>query len=440
MANPTTNFGWQMPTATDLVTDLPADFEVFGQAVDTALVDLKGGATGQVLAKASATDMDFSWVDTDDTNAIQNAIVDAKGDLIAASAADTPARLAVGANGETLVADSSTSTGLRYGANFAAGKNKILNGDFSVNQRNFSSETATQYCFDRWFFAQAGATLTCTAETFALGTAPVAGYESKNFVRLAVTTGSDFARMSQLIESVRTFANQTITVSFYAKGTNPTTDGNLKVYLQQNFGTGGSPSATVTVTEQTFVLTANWVRYSFQFTVPSIAGKTLGTANNDYLAVSIGQGSAVSADAWTLYLWGVQAEAGSVATAFQTATGTIQGELAACQRYYFRNNASPTNYGHLGGWAWYTTGTTSTAVVITPPVTMRAAPTSVEYGGTVAITNPSAAATNITALALNQATANLVPLTATATTVAGTLYNLVANNSTTAFVGVSAEL
>jgi hypothetical protein len=53
-----------MPTATDLVTDLPADFEVFGQAVDTALMDLKGGTTGQVLSKASATDMDFTWVAT----------------------------------------------------------------------------------------------------------------------------------------------------------------------------------------------------------------------------------------------------------------------------------------------------------------------------------------------------------------------------------------
>jgi hypothetical protein len=78
------------------------------------MVDLKGGTTGQVLAKASNTDMDFSWVAQDDTNAIQNNIVDAKGDLIAASAADTPARLAVGNNGETLVADSSTSTGLRW--------------------------------------------------------------------------------------------------------------------------------------------------------------------------------------------------------------------------------------------------------------------------------------------------------------------------------------
>lgn len=65
MANPTSNFGWQMPTSTDLVTDLPADFEVFGQAVDTAMADLKGGTTGQILAKNSNTDMDFVWVAND---------------------------------------------------------------------------------------------------------------------------------------------------------------------------------------------------------------------------------------------------------------------------------------------------------------------------------------------------------------------------------------
>jgi hypothetical protein len=112
MTNPTSNFGWQMPTSTDLVTDLPADFEVFGQAVDTSLADLKGGTSGQILSKASATDMDFTWVTTDDANAIQNAIVDAKGDLIAATANDTPARLAVGTNTAVLTADSTAATGL----------------------------------------------------------------------------------------------------------------------------------------------------------------------------------------------------------------------------------------------------------------------------------------------------------------------------------------
>ena len=61
MANPTSNFGWVMPTSTDLVTDLPADFAVFGQAVDTSMAELLGGTTGQALTKTSATDMDFTW-------------------------------------------------------------------------------------------------------------------------------------------------------------------------------------------------------------------------------------------------------------------------------------------------------------------------------------------------------------------------------------------
>jgi len=62
MSNPTTPFSWQMPTSTDLVTDLPADFEVFGQAVATSMADLLGGTTGQVLSKTTNTDMDFTWV------------------------------------------------------------------------------------------------------------------------------------------------------------------------------------------------------------------------------------------------------------------------------------------------------------------------------------------------------------------------------------------
>jgi hypothetical protein len=65
MTNPTSNFGWQMPTPTDLVTDLPADFEVFGQAVDTDFAYLLGGANGYILSKASATDLDFAWIPND---------------------------------------------------------------------------------------------------------------------------------------------------------------------------------------------------------------------------------------------------------------------------------------------------------------------------------------------------------------------------------------
>lgn len=118
----TTNFGWETPDDTDLVKDGAAAMRTLGNSIDTSFVDLKGGTTGQVLSKASNTDLDFTWVAQDDSNAIQNAIVDAKGDLIAATAADTPARLAVGTNGHVLTADSSTATGLKWAAPVGGGK------------------------------------------------------------------------------------------------------------------------------------------------------------------------------------------------------------------------------------------------------------------------------------------------------------------------------
>jgi hypothetical protein len=117
----TPNFSWPTPDNTDLVKNGALAIRTLGDAIDASLVDLEGGTTGQVLSKTSNTDMDFTWVDTDDANAIQNAIVDAKGDLIAATANDTPARLAVGTNGQTLVADSTASTGLKWATPDAGG-------------------------------------------------------------------------------------------------------------------------------------------------------------------------------------------------------------------------------------------------------------------------------------------------------------------------------
>jgi hypothetical protein len=148
MANPTSNFGWQMPTATDLVTDLPADFEVFGQAVDTSFVDLLGGTTGQILSKTSATDLDFTWITNDVgditevtagtgisgggtsgavtvTNSMATAI-DAKGDLVVGTGADAFSRLGVGANNTILVADSAEATGLKWAAPSVAASITLL--------------------------------------------------------------------------------------------------------------------------------------------------------------------------------------------------------------------------------------------------------------------------------------------------------------------------
>jgi hypothetical protein len=126
-----------------LVTDLPADFEVFGQAVATSMADLLGGTTGQVLAKNSNTDMDFVWVTSDDANAIQNTIVDAKGDLIGATAADTPARLAVGTNGQVLTADSTAATGLKWATPAAGGYTQIASQALTGSAINFNSIPGT---------------------------------------------------------------------------------------------------------------------------------------------------------------------------------------------------------------------------------------------------------------------------------------------------------
>jgi hypothetical protein len=112
MATTTPNFGWSVPTSSDLVKNGAVAIETLGDSIDASLVDLKGGTTGQVLAKASGSDMDFSWVT--DATGIPATIIDAKGDLIAGTAADTAGRLAVGANDLFLTAASGETTGLKY--------------------------------------------------------------------------------------------------------------------------------------------------------------------------------------------------------------------------------------------------------------------------------------------------------------------------------------
>ena len=146
MAN-TTNFNWETPDDTDLVKDGAAAIRTLGNSIDTSFVDLKGGTTGQILSKASNTDLDYTWIANDQgditevqagtgisvasgtgpipvvTNTVATAY-DAKGDLVVGTGADTFARLAVGTNGHTLVADSAESTGLKWAA--AAGGGKVL--------------------------------------------------------------------------------------------------------------------------------------------------------------------------------------------------------------------------------------------------------------------------------------------------------------------------
>jgi hypothetical protein len=440
MSNPTSSFGWQMPTASDLVTDLPADFETFGQAVDTTLADLKGGTTGQVLSKASNTDMDFTWVTSDDANAIQNAIVDAKGDLIAASAADTPARLAVGNNGETLVADSSTSTGLRYTAGTVQA-NPVLNSAFQIAQRgtSFTVNNAQQYVLDRWYaytFNNATYSRQATGDTTNL---PFIQY-CMRVARNSGATSTANLVTHQSMETINSipFAGKTVTMSFYArKGANYSeANSQVTVYLVSGTGTDQNYSAGYTgaaypINNQKATLTTTWQRFSFTGTIAATA-----TELAPYFETTP-VGTAGAADYFEIT--GVQIDVGSVALPFRTYAGTIQGELSACQRYYWRTTGGYGNYAGYGMGSG--TSTTQAEILLPFPVSMRTNPSIIEFSQ-VAVTDTAnlSAVTGITLSYSNVNAAMIYPTVASGLTQYRP-YKLVNNfNSTTAYVGISAEL
>jgi len=153
------NFNWPEPDNTDLVKNGALAIRTAVNAIDSSLVDLKGGTTGQVLAKASGTDMDFSWVAQDDANAIQNTQLTAKGALISAVSAGTPATLTVGANDTVLTADSTTATGLKW----ATPAGSIPANDYALVSA-FEGTTSTSYTN----LATAGPAVTVTTGTKAL--------------------------------------------------------------------------------------------------------------------------------------------------------------------------------------------------------------------------------------------------------------------------------
>lgn len=438
MSTTTPSFGWPVPTSGDLVKNGATAIEALGDAIDASMTDLKGGTTGQVLSKTSNTDMDFTWVAADDTNAIQNTIVDAKGDLIAASAADTPARLAVGNNGDALTPDSSTSTGLRWQGNYSAGKNKIINGDFGIWQRgtSFTPAASTEtYTTDRFFSAFDGTgTTTFSRQTFTPGTAPVAGYEGSYFYRSAMSSGATYTLTAQKIEDVRTFAGQTVTLSFWAKSSSTFT---TRPILRQDFGSGGSASVDANLTDTTF--TTSWTRYSWSTTLSSISGKTIGTSSKLIVYLINYQSGTIASN--TIDVWGVQLEAGSVATSFQTATGTIQGELGACQRYYYRAGVNGGTYNILG------TGIASTATAcltgVPLKVTMRVKPTSMDYSSIQVADGVTGYSSGTFTLATNEQGPDIAGVSYVHGTASMTQYRpmfLQTAGNAAGYVGFSAEL
>ena len=332
---------------------------------------------------------------------------------------------------------------------FTVGKNAIINGDFFINQRNFTSNTTdTAYNFDRWLQQNFGGTYTITPQTFTPGAAPVAGYEGRKYLQAITATQSaagHLAIITQRIEDATRFAGQTVTISFWAKANTGTPK--IGVEMWRDYGTGGSPTTAESVTQSSVTLTTSWARYSVTAAVPSISGKTLGTtANTSYLELNLWQSAGANYNSrssttgiqnFTLSLWGVQVEAGSVATPFQTATGTIQGELAACQRYYTRFGG--TIYNAIGTGVYV--ATTVCRIFIPMPVFMRTAPTlsnstASDFGIFNGSGNDQASGLSANSLDVNSAALDLTVTTRTAGI--GGILNTRTNSS--AFIAFSSEL
>lgn len=332
-------------------------------------------------------------------------------------------------NGTSWVSIAGVTTGQ------VAGKNKIINGAFDFWQRgtSFSNPNIFSYTADRWQTIINGSpTFSVSQQAFTPGSAPVTGYESSYFLRQNVTAVSSTTviAVGQRIEDVRTFAGQTVTLSFWAKADTART---WSASLIQGFGSGGSADVTTSISSSLSV-TTSWQRFTITATVPSISGKTIGAGSYLYVVI-YGPGTVIQ----TMDIWGVQLEVGSSATPFSRAAGTLQGELAACHRYYYRVSAQTT--GSVLGLGHSRNTTTDVVGLVQLPVEMRIAPTAVEYS-TIQV-NDGATGTAATSVALNGATnKTIVQLDIAVASGLQTYrpYDIRANSSASAYLGFTAEL
>ena len=363
-----------------------------------------------------------------------------KGDLFTFSTVD--ARLAVGNNGETLVADSSTSTGLRYQT--TANSNALINGALEIWQRNTTvAGSSTNFTADRWqaYRAVAGSTFSRqnTSDTTNL---PFIQY----CVRVQRDSGNSATNgiyLGQNLESAtsRRFAGQPVVISFYArKGADYSAASNgLNIQVKSGTGTDQNIFAGLTgeasVINQTATLTATWQRFEYTATVSASATQLavfaqyapVGTAStNDYFEIT-----------------GIQLELGSVATGFKRSGGTLAGELAACQRYYLR-------YPNVDVYTRFAIGdvslTTKLEAYIFPPQEMRVVPTSVDTSGTgshyaVYSANVITPCSIVPSLKASSLPGILVVDASVASGLtSGRAGQLISNNTTSGYLGFSAEL
>ena len=223
-------------------------------------------------------------------------------------------------------------------------KNYLINGNFDIWQRSTSqSATINGYgCDDRWINAFVGSTRTCSQQLHTLGQTDIPSnpkYFSRTIITAVGGTNSQVVKYQKIENGCRLLSGKTVTLSFYAKAD---ATKNLVVEFSQIFGSGGSPSARVdNIGTTTCNLTTTWQKFTVTVVIPSILGKSLGTANDDVLLTTFwfdagstldSRTNALGHQTGTFDISQVQLEEGTTATSFDYRP--IGMELFLCQRYY----------------------------------------------------------------------------------------------------------